>query len=127
MGQFPPRDEQQGRESESLPSKKKVDAHLTFSELIAFKDIGIAALLLIREGTHAKGTAAPTETFGPTCVWSCFGYILTISLTHRALEDLRAEWIGYSLSCVPVTFTSAPVDREGRHNIGLGKQVKQSH
>ena len=47
MGQFPPWDEQQGRGSESLPSKKKVDAHLTFSELIAFKDIGIAALLLI--------------------------------------------------------------------------------
>ena len=62
-----------------MPSKKKVDAHLTFSELIAFKDIGIAALLLIREGTHAKSTAAPTETF-----WS----YLCVELLRVHLDDL---------------------------------------
>ncbi len=41
-------------------------------------------------------------------MWSCLGYIWMISLTHLALEDLRAEWMGRSWSRVPVTFTSAP-------------------
>ena len=31
-----------------------------------------------------------------------------ISLTHRALEDLRAVWMGASSLTVPVTLMSAP-------------------